>query len=53
MISQEFLPKSSLSSKGPQASEEDVPGGTDGLGHYRKDKCYSSEDAECSRGMHT
>jgi hypothetical protein len=36
MISEESLPKSSLSSQGPQAIEEDVPRGTDGLSHYRK-----------------
>ena len=55
MISQESLPKASLSSQEPQAIEEDVilPGGTDGLSHYRRGKNYSSEDGESSRDICT
>src|SRR5277367_979418 len=50
-ISQESLLRSSLSSLAPQASEGDVPGGTDGRGYYREAEHQSFADAGPSTDM--
>jgi hypothetical protein len=52
-ISQESLPRFFLSTQVPQASEEDAPGGTDGLRSYREVEHQSFADAGPSKDMHT